>query len=332
MRFFLGETERNQMPRSTFTDQILCCIGFALPLACATAALAKNAPVDPIALAGKTNDTFALDQALFKHPSQDRNLQPSSRGVVVLAMTGPQAQASPVGDDDFLTPRISIGEHISNVFSIASSVQADGFDERVGRNSGSADYTLTQTSPGPVFTFVTDGFYDGASKYHAVDIIRDGGATSCFDGKCAIYTDASGPLYNRLLWGDPPAHLKAGMTWSVTIRQPWELGPAGDQTVTVMHVDDTDGTVTLKREGSAIGTFAGEPVQIALTRNGKQVTLDVTPGTAKWTGYTTFRHGIVLNDELLVVRTDRLHSRETGFVTATKRRYMLLNAAPYPTL
>ena len=51
-----------------------------------------------------------------------------------------------------------------------------------------------------------------------------------------------------------------------------------------------------------------------------------------WTGYTTFRHGIVLNDELLVVRTDRLHSRETGFVTATKRRYMLLNAAPYPTL
>ena len=177
--------------------------------------------------------------------------QPSSRGVVVLAMTGPQAQASPVGDDDFLTPRMSVGEHISNVFSIAASVQADGFDERVGRNSGSADYTLTQTSPGPVFTFVTDGFYDGASKYHAVDIIRDGGATSCFDGKCAIYTDASGPLYNRLLWGDPPAHLKAGMTWSVTIRQPWELGPAGDQTVTVMHVDDTDGTVTLKREGSA---------------------------------------------------------------------------------
>jgi hypothetical protein len=252
---------------------------------------------------------------------------------LVLGTMGFSAQAFAKGDSDFLTPRMPVGQHISNVLSIAASVKAEGFDEIVGRNSGSADYTLTQMSAGPAFTFVTDGIYDGAPKYHAVDIIRDGGATSCFDGnQCSTYTDASGPLYNRLLWGDPPAMLKAGMVWKVTISQPWELGPAGVQTVTVMRLDDSDGTVTLKREGSAIGAFAKERAQVTMTKNGKQILLLVTPGPAHWIGYTTFRHGIVLSDELLVVRIDQLHSEETGTVSATRRRYMLLNAAPYPTL
>lgn len=252
---------------------------------------------------------------------------------LALGTMGFSVQAYAKTDTNFLTPRMSVGTHLSNVFSIAASVKAEGFDEVVGRNSGSADYTLTEMSAGPVFTFVTDGIYDGTPKYHAVDIIRDGGATSCFDAnKCATYTDASGPLYNRLLWGDPPATLKAGMAWKITISQPWELGPAGIQTVTVVHVDDSDGTVTLKREGSAVGAFAKERAQVTMNKNGKQIILLVTPGQAHWTGYTTFRHGIVLSDELLVVRTDQLHSEVTGSISATRRRYMLLNAAPYPTL
>jgi hypothetical protein len=251
----------------------------------------------------------------------------------LLGTAGFTAQASPVADTDFLIPRLSVGEHISNVFSIAASVKAEGFDERVGRNSGSADYTLTQIGADGTLTFDLDDRYDGAAANHAVDIIRDGGATSCYNGgKCAVYTDASGALYNRLLWGDPPAELKPGMTWTVTIPQPWELGPAGRQVVTVLRLDDTDGTVTLKREGRAVGLFAKEPAQVTLTKGGKPITLDVTPGQAHWSGYTTFRHGIVVSDELLVVRTDDLRSKETGPVTATRRRYMLLNAAPYPTL
>lgn len=147
---------------------------------------------------------------------------------LVLGMTGFAVQASPAADTDFLVPRMSVGEHISNVFSIAASVKAAGFDERVGRNSGNADYTLTQISADQSLTFVTDGVYESVPKYHAIDIIRDGGASTCFDGTCAIYTDASSPVYNRLLWGDPPAELKTGMVWTVTIRQPWELGPPGN--------------------------------------------------------------------------------------------------------
>ena len=252
---------------------------------------------------------------------------------LALGMTSVSVQASPAADTDFLIPRMSVGEHISNVYSIAASVKAEGFDERVGRNSGSADYTLTKTSPDGTLTFEMDDRYDGAAGTHAVDIIRDGGAVSCYNGsKCAIYTDASGAVYNRLLWGDPPAKLMPGMTWTVTIPQPWELGPAGRQVVTVVHLDDTDGTVTLKREGRAVGLLAKEPAQVTLTKGGKPITLDVTPGQAHWSGYTTFRHGVVISDELLVMRTDELRSKETGPVRATRRRYILLNAAPYPTL
>jgi hypothetical protein len=88
----------------------------------------------------------------------------------------------------------------------------------------------------------------------------------------------------------------------------------------------------LKREGTAAGAFANESDHVTLVKNGKKVSLDITPGQAHWSGYTTFRHGIVLSDELLVVRNDELHSTEIGTMKAVTRRYMLLNAAPYPTL
>ena len=249
-----------------------------------------------------------------------------------LGLIGFAAQASPRRDTNFLIPDIKVGEHFSNVFSIASSIKADGFDELVRRNSGSADYTLTQASADHALTFEEHGVYDGSSDHLGQSVLRDQGAIACSKDHCHTYTDASGLIYNRLMWGQPPAALKDGMVWTVTMDQPWELGAAGLQTVTVVHVDDTDGVVTLKREGTATGAFAGELLTTTLVKDGRNVTLDVTPGQAHWTGYTTFRHGIVLSDELLVTRADKLNSKETGWVNATKRRYMLLNAAPYPTL
>jgi len=271
----------------------------------------------------------------FQTTEWRKQMKASSKAVgigIIVGATSLIANVSANDAADFLIPRIAVGEHVSNVFSVAASVKAAGFDELVGRNSGSADYTLTKSSPDHGLTFDAHDIYDGSPADHAENIVRDGGATSCWDGQCRTYTDASGPVYNRLLWGDPPAQPKAGMTWTVTIPQPWELGPAGTQTVTVEHVDRTDGSVTLKREGTATGFFAGESHQVTLTKNGTKVTLDVTPGQAHWSGYTTFRQGIVLSDELLVVRTDKLHSKSTGTVDATRRRYMLLNAAPYPTM
>jgi len=252
---------------------------------------------------------------------------------LALCMSSLLAQASTAVDTDYLFPHIAIGEHNSNVYSIASSVKADGFDERVGRNSGSADYTLMQESADHSLTFNVREVYDGSPIGQGVFTTRNGGATNCNSkGECRTYTDASGLLYNRLLWGGPPARLKAGQTWKVAINQPWEFGAAGTQTVSVMRLDDTNGMVTLKREGTASGAIADESGTITLVRNGKQIKLDIIPGKAHWTGYTTFRHGIVINDELLVTRAEVLVSKETGKVNATMRRYMLLNAAPYPTL
>jgi hypothetical protein len=251
---------------------------------------------------------------------------------LVLTMSYLSAHAIRSQDSNFLRPDIAVGEHFGNVFSVATSIKVDGFDELVRRNGGSADYTLTQLDGAQGFKFELRGRYDGMPEIQGGYIIRDGGAISCWNGDCSSYTDASGLLYNRLLWGDPPKQLEIGKSWKVLIGKAWELGPAGTQTVTVTHIDLNDGTVVLKREGTATGSFSNELPQVTLVKSGKHVTFEVTPGQAHWSGYTTFRHGIVLADELLVVRHDELHSEETGSIKAVTRRYMLLNAAPYPTL
>jgi hypothetical protein len=251
---------------------------------------------------------------------------------LVLVMNYFCAHAASNGDANCLIPQISVGDHFSNVFSIAVAINAEGFDVLARRNGGTGDYTVKQLGANQDLTFEISDLYDGLASEHGENIIRDGGATSCYQGECRTYTDASGLLYNRLLWGYPPKRLKVGMTWQVAISQPWELGPAGTQLVTVTYLDEKNGIVTLKREGTAVGSFANESPQVTLVKSGKRVTFDVKPGQARWNGFTTFKHGIVLSDELLVVRQDELHSEEAGTIKATTRRYMLLNAAPYPTL
>jgi hypothetical protein len=252
--------------------------------------------------------------------------------VLMMATICNSAYAARAAETDFRTLQAAVGDHWSNVFSIALSLTADGFDTSVRRNGGTADSTLKEKGADQKLVFDTHVLYDGSPAETAENIISDGGATSCWNGKCSPYTDASGLLYNQRLWGTPRGKIKVGMTWNVAIDQAWELGPAGVQTVTVTGVDEMQGTVTLKREGSAVGFFAGEAPHATLVKNGQRTTFDVTPGQAHWSGYTTFRHGIVISDELLVVRNDLLQSQETGTIKAVNRRYMLLNAAPYPTL
>ena len=242
------------------------------------------------------------------------------------------AAASTPIDSDLLTPKIKVGEHFSNVFSIASSVRIPGFEELVKRNGGSADYTVTAVTPDGSFTFHNDAVYYGQPAQHVTDVVSNGGATDCWEGQCRTYTDASGLLYNHLLWGTAPKKLRIGVHWTVSIPQPWEMGPAGTQTVTVIGLDSPNGFVTLKREGTASGLFANEPAEVTLTKGEKAFKFTRTAGEAHWIGFTTFRHGIVWSDELLVVRTDELKSNETESLTATKRLLMLLNAAPFPTV
>jgi hypothetical protein len=126
----------------------------------------------------------------------------------------------------------------------------------------------------------------------------------------------------------PAGELYKGMTWRVDISQPWELGPAGEQTVTAISLDACNKTVTLEREGSGDGFFDNDSKQVPIVKDGKPYNVDVVPGHSHWIGYTTVREGVILSDELLVTRPVTLSSREVGTLPAVERQYILLNAMP----
>ena len=233
---------------------------------------------------------------------------------------------SAVNASDYLDPRLQPGEIHNNVFSRAISYSADGIDELVRRASGTGTYKVISAIPDG-YAFDGEFRYDGRSPSKSKVEIKDHGRTQCYDGKCATTLDASGAFYNALLWGEPK-ELHEGQTWTVTIAQPWELGPAGEQAITVESMDAATHTVTLKREGSGEGWFDSDPKQIHVTRGDQKFTADVTPGKARWSGLTTFRQGVVISDELLVERPVKLSAKEFGTLNGMQREYILLNAMP----
>jgi hypothetical protein len=231
--------------------------------------------------------------------------------------------------DDYLTPHLKVSQSYSNVFAIAHAVKAQGFDEYVRRNGGSGDYSVT-TASNNAWQFRGTYHYDGQAPV-PIGELRDGGRTACNDGKCVPYDDGTGLLYNPTLWGTPPKHLEAGVSWTMHLEKPWELGgPNGTQTVTVIHVDPATGTATLKREGTSEGFFADEPAQLKMVRSGQTVVLNLVPGETHWRGHATFTKGVVISDELVVTRKDILRSDDGQEFKAVERRIMLLNAAPWP--
>jgi hypothetical protein len=103
-----------------------------------------------------------------------------------------------------LAPVFHAGERFDNVFSRTIAYHAAGFDENVRRVSGSASYTVldgSATQPRLRIDYRYDGLQQGSGTVE----FRDGGAISCFNGKCAPNTDASGLAWNPRLWGTPLA-------------------------------------------------------------------------------------------------------------------------------
>jgi hypothetical protein len=225
----------------------------------------------------------------------------------------------------YLEPKVQTGQKFANVFSRTIAFRAGGVDDLVRRISGTAEYSVAESSADKL---VVDGnfLYDGKPESHGKTEIKDKGRISCWEGACSAATDASGLLYNALLWGDPKGSLRKGMSWDVVIAQPWELGPAGKEKVTVLSVDVKEHSVTLKREGTGEGFFDHDAQQVHLTKNGQTITADLSPGTSHWIGYTTFREGVVISDELVVERLVTLTSKELGALSGTERQYILLNA------
>nr|WP_295867361.1 hypothetical protein [uncultured Chitinophaga sp.] len=227
----------------------------------------------------------------------------------------------------FLSPSLSKGDTLANMYSRTIAMTGDGFAPLVLRISGSSTYQVTDNHPTrPVFT-ETD-LYDGRPKASAAAVIGLDGNNSWQD-KPYANTSASGLLYNALIWGQAPAQLREGDSWKHTISVPWELGGPGTQTVTVVALDQRHQTVTLKREGFSEGFYDNDAQQMDITTTeGKKLRVGVKPGTSHWTGYTTFRQGVVISDALLVTRPVLLSAGEQHF-SGQQRQYILLNAMPY---
>jgi hypothetical protein len=140
-----------------------------------------------------------------------RQLFVMSAGFLVVS----SASAKPLTGDDYLAPHLKPAHLNSNVFSISRSIRAEGYDELVRRNGGSADYTVTSVGADS-WQFMLAYHYDGQPAGAEVLELRDGGRIACNDGKCAPNTDASGLIYNPALWGKPPKRLTVGgklVTW-----------------------------------------------------------------------------------------------------------------------
>ena len=246
----------------------------------------------------------------------------------VLLTSASLAHADP--SDAYLKPAVKAGEHLSNVFSKAVSIQGAGFDEYVKRVSGSADYTVTGVTADGI-GFSQDYRYDGRPGGKGDYKVLPDGISDCFDGKCSIDDETSGILFNALLWGPVPKDIHVGSRWTVRVAQSWELGPPGSEEVRVVLLDPANGEITLAREGSGSGVSSddtareknGKPVTI--TKDGKDMEVSVIPGVTRWSGYTTIRRGVIVGDVIMVERHVTLTTKTGERFEGEQRSYTLLD-------
>jgi hypothetical protein len=85
------------------------------------------------------------------------------------------------------------------------------------------------------------------------------------------------------------------------------------------------------RQGSGDGPFDNDKTQLKVMSRGTEYTVEVKPGHASRSGFTTISKGVVTNDELLVERSLTLSSKELGTISASERQYILLNKMPHPS-
>lgn len=249
-----------------------------------------------------------------------------SLGATVLLALPTYARGKNIEVSRCLETKMQVSQEIGNVFSRTISFQIGGFDPYVRRISGTGIYRVEQATPEQIVTSSTF-LYDGSPASTGETVIKDGGRILCWKNDCAVATDASGVSINPLLWGTPKGKLRVGQSWEVTIAVPWELGPAGKQTVKVVSIDPSNDCITLERSGEGEGDAVNEIKKLPLMKDKRTYTAEAASGKTRWSGVTTFRRGVILNDELLVERQVTVTSKEFGQSSGTERQYILLNAA-----
>jgi hypothetical protein len=230
----------------------------------------------------------------------------------------------------YLEPVLKPGDRQATVFSKARSIKGQGFDEYVGRVSGTATDTITAVAPDALTLGVTYR-YDGRPEGAGSVVIRDHGTTTCRKDGCSVDDETSGARFIPYLWGNIPDDIAVGTSWTADIAKPWEIGPKGTERVTVVRLDKDAHLVTLKREGEGDGP-SSDDVQGSAKRNivvgGKTVAVTIAPGHTHWEGFTTIAQGITVSDEIIARRHVTLTADTGDKYEGEERVYTLLIGAP----
>jgi len=232
-------------------------------------------------------------------------------------------QSKKVPSNSYFIPTFRTGEKFATIFSRTIAVTSGDFPSVVRRISGTGNYTVTDNND-QTTKFDALFVYDGRPEDRSKVSFLDSGKTISYNGKLLSNTDASGLSYNPRLWGTAPKEIKPGVSWETKIDSAWELGGAGSQKITVLSIDPVNHAVTLKREGDGEGALAYDEKEMDIVRNGNKIRVKITPGKTHWVGYTIFKNGIVISDELMMTRALTLSYEEQRF-TAKQRQYILLN-------
>jgi hypothetical protein len=232
------------------------------------------------------------------------------------------------GRDDFFRPSLQPGQVLTDFFSRTFSIEGEGIERSVRRDSGTGSYTVIANARNGDLKFSLVYDMEGIASGKAEGEFRDQGRTQCLLQNCGVSENASALVYDARFWGSPKATIRAGTSWEVTLPASWELGPPGRQTVTVLSVDRANKMIMLKRVGEGEGAYLGDRAPVEIKKDGKSYRVSVTGGRSHWEGRTVFMSGVVISDELLVDRPIILSSPDVGSIKAHERVYMLTNLAP----
>ena len=231
----------------------------------------------------------------------------------------------------FLEPKPLPGQTLSFITYRVISIYGPGIDDSVVSIPAIGTYIFEPSASADIIHWRANVRMGGKRVLKDLDgEYRDQGTSICYSGKCSFNSNASGPFYDPTFWGAPKGKLKAGQTWSVTLAKPWEMGPAGFQTVTVLSVDKANGIVVLKREGEGVGSYEGSRDTATVKKDGKTYTVKATFGKAHWTGQAVIQRGVIVSDELLCTTPLELSSPEFGTSQAQERQYMSVLEHPAP--
>jgi len=269
----------------------------------------------------------------------------SSLGAVAMfvGMAGPASAAGSAGGPVstpatagssglYLTPALRSGARLDTIFSKAIAITGADFDPLVRRVSGTASYEVTAVAPDAI-TVRGDYLYDGRPGGTGTVTMRNSGATDCdARNRCTTNDSTSAPTFDSLLWGPVPGDIAVGSTWRLKVKTSWEIGPPGEEEVSVVRRDPGLGLVTLARKGSGTGMSSDDAALNTFTvvSHGRAVKVRLRPGAATWHGRATFIHGVTIADEIMLTRSVELVSDSGRVFRGNERIYTLFTEADLP--